>query len=296
MKKSNRQILRSWISNNSTLYSIGKSTHRTYCKVTGPIHTLPNFLIIGAAKGGTSSLYDYLIQHPNVFSCIIKEPNYFSMYFDRSAEWYRSFFPFSFSKYYFEKIKKKKFVTGEASTEYYWHPHAPKRAQQIVPNAKIIFLLRNPADRAFSHYQMCCRAGIEQLSFEEAIKREEERTSEEYQKMLKDEYYFSAKFSSYAYIRKSIYIDFIQNWMKYFPKEQFMFIKSESFFENPGKILNDVLKFLELPELKLSQYKITRQGIYEKMDNKIRNKLLTYFKPHNEKLYKFLDSDFGWER
>ena len=75
-----------------------------------------------------------------------------------------------------------------------------------------------------------------------------------------------------------------------------MFIKSESFFENPGKILNDVLKFLELPELKLSQYKIIRQGIYEKMDNKIRNKLLTYFKPHNEKLYKFLDSDFGWER
>ena len=142
---------------------------------------------------------------------------------------------------------------------------------------------------------MSFRTGNEPLSFESAIEEETKRTSLEYKKMLDDENYFSDEFTVHAYRKKSLYHDFILNWMKYFPKEQFMFVKSESFFENPKKILNEVLDFLELPSITLPKYKIIRQGIYEKMDSHTRENLLSYFKPHNEKLYKLLHCDFEWE-
>ena len=107
MKKSTRQTIRTWVSSNTSLYSTTKSVHKVYCKLTSPIHTLPNFLIVGAAKGGTSSLYDYLIQHPSISPCVVKEPNYFSMYYYKGDDWYRSFFPFTYKQFYLEKLKKK---------------------------------------------------------------------------------------------------------------------------------------------------------------------------------------------
>jgi len=163
MKPGFRQTVRPWLIKNLLLYNSTKLTHRAYCKLTSPFHTLPNFIIIGAAKCGTSSLYNYLVEHPSIFRCIVKEPNYFSMYYDKGNDWYKSCFPLSLTKYSIENIKKKKFITGEASTEYYWYPHAAKRARKIIPKAKIIVLLRNPIDRAYSHYNIDANEGLEKL-------------------------------------------------------------------------------------------------------------------------------------
>ncbi len=296
MKKSFRQKVRPWLIQHQPLYDLARATHRTYCNLTNSIHMLPDFIIIGAAKGGTSSLYDYLTQHPSIYSCVVKEPNYFAMYYDRGINWYKSCFPTTLKKYNVTTFEKKKFVTGEASTQYYWYPHTPKRIKKIIPKIKLILLLRNPIDRSYSHYNMNVNGGKEDLSFEEAIDQEKERTQEEYKKILENEYYFSPKYTRQAYLAKSIYVNFLSEWLKYFSLDQFLIIKSEDFYEDPNKIYNEVLGFLDLPSTQLKNYKITRKGTYDRMKPDTRTKLLDYFKPHNEKLFKLIGKRFDWDK
>jgi len=292
MKKSFREKIRPWLLKNNNLYKIAKLGHKSYSNLTSNLHVLPDFLIIGAAKGGTSSLYDYLIQHPQINSCVVKEPNYFTEYYSRGLSWYKSCFPFSITT---NNSQTKKIITGEATARYYWYPHAPKRAKQLLPNAKIILLLRNPIDRAYSDYQMKFRNGVETNSFEKALDVEEKILENEWEKMLEDENYFSLKFTVYGYKIKGKYLEFIKNWKNFFPSNQLLIIKSEDFFKNPQEKTNDVLNFLNLEPMKLEHYSVTRKGNYERMKPDTRKMLLDYFKPFNQELYKYLGMDFGWE-
>jgi hypothetical protein len=289
-----RKKIRPWLSKRPRLYSFVKSFYNLYSNLTGPMHVLPDFLIIGAAKSGTSSLYDYLVQHPSIFPCIVKEPNYFARYYDKGTSWYKGCFSTTMLKYNTEKIKKLKFLTGEASTQYYWYPHVPKRVKQLLPNVKLIILLRNPVDRSFSHYQMEVRHGNENLSFEEAIKEEEKRTESEYEKIINDEYYFSSKYTMQAYIAKSIYIESVKRWTNYFPKEQILFVNSADFYKNTPETMNKIFDFLDLPHHSLSNYEVIRKGNYSKIKSSTRQELLEFFKPYNEELYKHIGINFDW--
>jgi hypothetical protein len=103
------------------------------------------------------------------------------------------------------KSKERSFVTGEASPYYLFHPHAPKRVASAIPKVKIIVLLRNPIDRAYSHYHHALKQGNETLSFEDAIGKEEERLYKEMEKMLKDENYYSFNHQKYSYLSRGIY-------------------------------------------------------------------------------------------
>src|SRR4051812_46716716 len=128
----------------------------------------PDFIIIGVQKGGTSSLFEYLKQHPNIKTSVVKEVHYYDSDYKKGMKWYRSFFPLN--------EKNKKIIYGEASPYYFFHPLVPERIYKDNPNIKLILLLRDPVDRAYSHYQMERRKGREKLkSFEEAILKETER-------------------------------------------------------------------------------------------------------------------------
>ena len=145
---------------------------KIYCSLVGPFRIFPNFFIIGAAKCGTTSLYDYLTQHPCIHSSLTKEPRYFDKYYYRGLNWYKTHYPSSLKKWVATKIKKKPFVVVDATPRYLDHPHTPDRIKEIVPSAKFVVLLRNPIDRAYSHYWYCRRLCIESNQFEEALKRE----------------------------------------------------------------------------------------------------------------------------
>ena len=106
---------------------------------------LPDYLLIGAQKCGTTSLYNYLVSHPEVRRCLRKEVGYFDQHFDRGLAWYLAHFPMK-SFVGFQQ------VTGEATPDYYYSPQAPQRAHLVMPQAKLIILLRNPVDRAHSQY------------------------------------------------------------------------------------------------------------------------------------------------
>jgi hypothetical protein len=257
---------------------------------------LPDFLIIGAQKCGTTSLYEYLIQHPDIYAATAKEVGYFDRYYQKGLPWYRSQFPSAFRKWYVRLILGRAFLTGEASTGYILNPHALKRISKIVPKAKLILMLRNPVDRAYSHYQHALRMKRESLSFEEAVKKEPERIRDTWKRMLGDENYYNLNIALYAYLKTGLYIDQVRVLMSYFSKEQVLIIKNEDFDANPAAVVKRVLKFLGVDVQKQLDYSRRNTGEYRDMDARVRKNLIDYFRPYNQQLYQFLGVNLDWER
>jgi len=278
------------------------SIEKFYRGITYPIRLLPDFLIIGTQRGGTTSLYNYLVARPCVGPAFVKELHFFDKNFHKGSSWYRAHFPTSIQKYYTEIIHREVFVTGEASASYLFHPHVPKRVSEVIPQVKLIVLLRNPIDRAYSQYYLEIELRRETLPFEVAIEREEQRIGREWEKVLKDERYVSFDFSRYSYLARGIYVDQLRTWMSFFPREQFLIFSSEDLYADPTAALEETSKFLNLPELDLQErkkkYKLHNyvNTPYPKMDAATRKRLIEYFEPHNARLYELLGVNFGWDR
>ncbi len=266
---------------------------------TNSLRMTPDFIIIGAQKGGTTSLYKYLIQHPCVAPIYVKEPHFFDILFHKGIGWYRAHFPTAVEKYYVERTRKHDFITGEASPYYLYHPLAAKRVAKTLPHAKLIAVLRNPADRAYSQYQHQRRQpGVEPLSFEEAIEAEAKRLAGEEEKILRDEKYISFNHRHYSYLARGTYIHQLPAWMDLFPKEQILIIKSEDLYTNPAIVVQQTLDFLHIPNGISGQqrdYKPFNEAKYEPIQPETRAHLIEYFKPLNARLYEYLGRDFGWE-
>ncbi|HYK85873.1 MAG TPA: sulfotransferase domain-containing protein [Ktedonobacteraceae bacterium] len=270
---------------------------KAFRATTHPLRMLPHFMIIGTQKGGTTSLYQYLIEHPCIAPIWIKEPHFFDIYFYKGVHWYRSHFPTTVEQYYARHIQKHDLITGEASPYYLFHPQAAQRVAKTLPRAKFILLLRNPVDRAYSQYQHQTRQeGVEPLSFEEALASEEQRLAGEEEKILRDEKYFSFNHRHYSYLARSKYIEQLPAWMDVFPREQFLILRSEDLYTDPKAIVKQTLDFLGLPSSYLKQeYKPFNDAKYAKMAPATRERLLAYFKPYNDRLYDYLGRDFGWD-
>jgi len=244
---------------------------------------LPDFLIIGAQRCGTTSLYEYLNSHPNVIPASQKEIHFFDYNFNKGISWYKSQF-------------RSGGITGEASPYYIFHPHSSSRIAKFLPKVKLIILLRNPVDRAYSHYHHEVRIGKENLSFEEAIQEEKTRLSGELDKMINDESYFSFNHQHFTYLARGKYVIQLKSWFEKFSKEQIFILESEIFFKEPNKILKQVFEFLNLPQKSDIATKIFEKGSYVPINKDTRKNLVDYFKPHNKRLYQFLGREFGWDK
>ena len=249
---------------------------------------LPDFLIIGAQKCGTTFLYHLLCQHPCVEPATTKEVHFFDTSFAEGVQWYRSHFSTPTEK------DGRKMLTGESSPYYIYHPHAARRAAKVVPQVKLIALLRNPVDRAYSDYNHKFREAREHLSFEDAIEAEEGRLRGEKEKLLADEGYHSPKYRRYSYLSRGIYVDQLLEWERHFDRDQLLVLKSEDFFENPQDSFERVLGFLGLPYWETGASGQRNEGEYDEMSFATRRRLEGYFEPHNRRLYEYLGVDLGW--
>ncbi len=292
-----RRNLRHKLDSHHTTREFTTKLYLKYCNITGPFHILPNFLIIGCPKCGTTSLYEYLIQHPYIHSAQGKEIDYFDRLYDRGLNWYKIKFPSKPSKFFSEKFLKKPFISGEATPRYLEHPHAINNIKKTIPNSKFIILLRNPIERAISHYNMNFQNGYEYLSIEKAIEKEDHRIQGRYEKMQQNPNYYSWDWDLFGYKNHGLYVDKIKKWFKQFPKNQFLIINSEEFLENTSIIYHNTLRFLELPLWEPDEYRLFKQrkSTKPKIDPVLRNKLRKFFEPYNEELYSFLNKDFGWK-
>ncbi len=247
---------------------------------------MPDFVIIGGGKCGTTSLYNYLTEHPDIFRASWKEIHYFDTYM---TGWYRSNFPTIFTK-----IKHKNFITGESSPYYLYHPLAAQRMAKMNPNAKLIIVLRDPGDRAYSHYNHTVRNGDEKLSFINALKEEPKRLEEPTKKLLEYDWFSSAKHRAFSYLGRGLYYKQITNWMKYYPSKQFYFIKSEDMAKQPQQILNKIYKFLVVPKYNNKDLRKFNRAAYMKMDSTAKEYLKEYYEIPNKELSDLLGNDFEY--
>lgn len=273
---------------------------KAFRATTSPLRMAPDFIIIGAMRGGTTSLYSYLTDHPGIGPAYMKEVHFFDVHYKKGFAWYQAQFPSLAQKYYTERLQKQRFITGEASPYYLFHPHTPQRIAKRLPHVKLIVLLRDPVSRAYSHYHHEVAGGHEKLSFEEAIAREEDRIGNEGEKLAQDDQYVSYAHRHFSYLARGIYVDQLQRWMRYFPREQFLILKSEDFYADPASGLKQTLEFLGLPMIGAKAQKEDYEQLNAtkppKMAAEVRQRLKDYFEPHNARLAEFLDVDFGWNR
>ncbi|WP_287523664.1 sulfotransferase domain-containing protein [Okeania sp. SIO2C2] len=150
-------------------------------------------MIIGAQKCGTNSLYNYLVQHPLIAASLQHEIHYFDLNFDKDLQWYQSQFP----------ELEPGIITGESSPYYLFHPLVPQRIFDIYPQIKLIILLRNPAERAISHYDHEVRLGTEKLTLKEAIAAEQNRLKGEVEKIIQTGTYYSFNHQHYTYLARA---------------------------------------------------------------------------------------------
>ncbi len=255
-----------------------------------PLYALPDFVIIGTMKGGTTSLFAYLRKHPQVIPAQTKEVHFFDEQYAEGVAWYRMQFP-SYAQKYWHRLNGRRCITGEASPYYLFHPDVPQRMQAVLPKVKLITLLRNPIDRAYSHYQHQVRKGREHRPFEEAVAEEQARL--EAQGQPGEATYEHRHFS---YLERGLYLTQLRRWRQFFPGEQMLILESEALYQAPEQTLKEVYAFLGLHTASFpDQLKAANVGRYkEKMSSTCRAQLAAFYAPHNQALCAYLKRDFSW--
>lgn len=249
---------------------------------------LPDFLVIGAMRSGTTSLHHQLAQHPAVIPGIKKEVHFFDLEFDRGERWYRAHFPHTAA------LQESGRLTGEASPYYLSHPLAAQRAAQIVPGARLIVVLRNPVDRAYSHYWHSVRLKAETLSFDAALEAEAGRLAGEVEKLIDRPGYRSFAYQHQAYVERSLYANELARWLAHFPQEQVLILSREAFSGDTEKQSNRLYAFLGLEPVSFGRQARLNEARYPDMAPETRKKLLAHFQPHNRRLFDLIGETFDW--
>jgi hypothetical protein len=275
-----------------------KGSLRAYGRLTAGRRPLPHFMIVGAKRGGTTSLYNYLLEHPQVAPLFparqqIKGVRFFDLNFHRGVGWYRSHFPAAAAGR--QDRNGRRVIAGEASPYYLFHPLAAERAGRAVPEAKIIVLLRDPVERAYSHYKERVRHGAEPCgSFEEAIDREPGRLAGEEERILADPTYHSFAHEHHSYLAQGRYLDMLPRWRERFPPERLLILPSEQLYADPQAMLDRVLAFLGLPPWELRDPRAYNYHPADELAEGTRRRLAAGFSEHNRRLAEFLGMRLGW--
>lgn len=257
--------------------------------------SLPHFLIIGGQKCGTTTLFNYLIQHPQVISPLKREMQYFDKKPYLNTAWYRAHFPTK------EKLGEK-FITGEKSTDYIFHPLGAKRIKRTIRNPKLILLLRNPAERAISQYKHMVRKGHEKRQPEIAFEEEKQTLEKIGTKALYRPTIFNRKetnaFLRFSYIQKGLYLEQIKRFHNYFSEDQLFIEAIENLKINARDITKKVYKFLEIDEDFIPPDLGEKNTGGYKIDENLKEiftSLQRYYQPYNKELFEYLGEKFPWE-
>jgi hypothetical protein len=226
-----------------------RSASRGLGLVTSGARMTPDFLIVGAQRCGTTSLYRTLVEHPSVLPAVLhKGVHYFDTAYTRSPRWYRGHFPLQGSARRTSMRTGSRTITGEASPYYMFHPAAPGRIANDLPDVKLIALLRDPVERAYSAHTHERARGFETLSFEEALEVEEARLAGEETRLLTDPGYVSHAHQHQAYVARGRYVEQLDAMASLVGRDRLLVLDADDFFADPHTGLADVQQFLDLPQ------------------------------------------------
>ena len=283
-----------WLLSNPKFNPYKFSLKKFYRNLTSSSRVLPDFIIIGAGRAGTTALYTYLIQHPSIITAStdndapVADLHFFEYMISDKISWYKSHFP---------RKSKNSFVTGEFTSTYMYHKKVPERIFNLIPKIKLIVILRNPIDKAYSTYNQQSHFNEVTSSFEETIKAEFARID-----LIKNHIEYTNNnpnfdnYVEYNIIRHGIYFNYLEKWFKIFPKKQIFVVDSNELENFPQQTLNKVFEFLNLSPHEIPNLAKVNVGKYSPMTESTRESLIEFYKPHNAKLNNLLGTNFDWNK
>lgn len=270
---------------------------KAYRSLTRQLRVLPDFIIIGARKCGTTSLYEYLTRHPDVLPALSKELYYFDHHYEKGADWYRRHFATRLEKWVYEKALNQSVITGEATPSYFYHPITAQRIAELMPQVKLILLLREPIEAAYSAYQFGIKMGTytaEEIVFEQVIQAEL-RYIKQGGKLFERQNGTFAINPRCSLLARHTYIELIKPWFEVFDESQIKVVFSEELFSNTVKVCGEIQEFLQLPAHELEDYEPFNKNSYHKLRNADEMGLKEFFTPFNEQLGSFLGRKIAWD-
>ncbi|MFV1980519.1 MAG: sulfotransferase domain-containing protein, partial [Rhodothermia bacterium] len=229
---------------------------RRWRLATASFRMLPTFIVIGVQKGGTTSFFWNLADHPNVLRPGRKEVQAFDRGRNFSKRFYQSWFPFA----PLSSNGDQRMITGEATPTYLLNPASPARVKRLVPDVKLIVMLRNPVDRAVSQYRQNLKANREPLDLKDALEAESERVAASIDENRNGSGQESLDWLLFRYRGNGEYASHLQNWLRHFDQSQFMIFESEQYFLDPQRVLFEVHDFLGIPRHTYSSFPVMNRS------------------------------------
>lgn len=269
-----------------------RGVRRLRGQLAGRSHLLPDFIIIGAARSGTTHLLGQLNAHPNVLPGPDEVHFFDSHRYTYGLSWYRLRFPTTRDRQRALAQGLQPVLTGESSPSYLAHPHAAPRIARGVPGARLLVLLRDPAARAASHWAWCLRQCGETRSFREAVEAEIGPPGDEGGLRIP----VDKRVSDPLVVRRGVYQPQLERWMTHVPRERMLIIQSERWFRDPPVVMAEVCDFLELPRLAdLPRVMRNRNKPHEPYDPAVLARLRAFYRPHNTALAAYLGMQLDWD-
>ncbi|HEY2129198.1 MAG TPA: sulfotransferase [Streptosporangiaceae bacterium] len=270
----------------SVSVTAGRLTHRA--------RMLPGFLIVGAQRCGTTSMYRTLSQHPAVLkSPLHKGVHFFDTSYDRGLPWYQGHFPLRSRA---ARAARATPVTFESSPYYMFHPLAAERISRDLPGVRLLVLLRDPVERAYSAHAHELARGYETEPFERALELEASRLAGEAERIMADPSYRSHSHQHHAYRTRGQYIEQLERLEKLFGRDRIHVVDSSDFFTDPAPVYAAVLDFLGLPFLGNPVFERHNARPRSPLPAQLGKALDEHFIPYDKRLAGWLGRDPSWRR
>jgi hypothetical protein len=273
-----------------------QAAHSAKAMTTGASRVLPDFVIVGAQKAGTTSLFHYLQQHPRMVTPSSKEVHYFDYNYHRGENWYRAHFQKQSDKLKREKDLGESVLTFEASPYYMYHPLAIERIRTDLPEGKVIAMLRDPVARTFSHYWHEANKDQDDLTLAQAIEKEPTRLEGEAARIIENPDYWSYAHQHFSYVDRSRYGAQVQRLFDVMGRENVCLVKSETFFADPATETERVFDFLGLSRADGIDYAAQNVGSYgDEIPEETVARLKELLADDAELLERLAGEEFSWD-
>jgi hypothetical protein len=276
---------------------LARRVTRSGGRLTSGLRMTPSFLIVGAQRCGTTSMYKTVTAHPCVLPAVLhKGVHYFDTSYDKGASWYRGHFPLEATARRVARSTGAAVVTGESSPYYMFHPLAGERIARDLPGVRVVVLLRDPVERAHSAHAHESARGFETEPFERAVALEPERLAGEEERLRADPGYRSHAHQHQAYVTRGRYVHQLERLEGLFGRDRMYVIDSGDLFTDAEPVLAGLFAFLGVPPWRPSSFEQHNARPRSSLDEALRRRLRDGYAADDERLAAWLGRPPSWRR
>lgn len=274
-----------------------RRTSRALGRATAGARMTPGFLIVGAQRCGTTSMYKAITRHPSVLPAVLhKGAHYFDTGYDRGEAWYRGHFPLQVTARRVQRETGTAPITGESSPYYSFHPLAGERIARDLPDARLVMLVRDPVERAYSAHTHESARGFEDQPFARALELEEERLAGAEERLRARPLSRDDHHQHHAYVTRGRYVEQLERLTSLVGRDRLHLVDSDEFFTRPEEVYAGVLEFLGLPAWRPESFEQHNARPRASMAPELRARLEDHFAPYDARLAEWWGRTPAWRR